>query len=251
MPVQDDVYTISDEDVLRSLQDAAQRRRRPAATRVDPDDRPSSSVRGHVTGGGRPLVSSTLSLFVCGAGQAYNGQGKLGLLLFLTELFAISAHWALAGLWSDVRELASLFGWTEWQLVRGLAIVDFMLIFLVLFGVHQAYRRAEADHGEFDGLANPVLSGLASMMLPGWGQLINAQAGKAMVFLFSLLAGLFTAGLMLLTPFPRLLAEAGASDSIASHAEPALAAVLGTAGIMWVLGVYDAVLVAGYRRRMS
>src|SRR5262249_31262165 len=154
--------------------------RRRKADRISPDWRPSASVRGPSRGAAQPLVASSLSLFVAGAGQAYNGQGQLGLLFFLIQALGVSANWAIVNGWSSLVELGGLFGWNEWQLFRGLAILDAGFAVLMLTGIYQAYRRGERDAGGFDGLANPVVAGLASLLLPGWGQLVNAQAGKAL-----------------------------------------------------------------------
>jgi TM2 domain-containing membrane protein YozV len=245
MPVQEEIYTISDADVLTS--DARRRK----SGRVLPDWRPSASVRGPSGGAARPLVASSLSLFVSGAGQAYNGQGQLGLLFFLFQALGAAANWAIADQWTDLIELSALFGWNEWQLFRGLILIDAGFVSVILAGIFQAYRRAERDTGGFDGLANPLVSGMASLLLPGWGQLVNAQVGKALVFLSGLLAGGGVLALLTLTPLVRILGDVDPSGLLSSNAGTAAIGVLGASAMLWVLSVYDAVLVAGYRRRMS
>ncbi|MGH9869947.1 MAG: hypothetical protein ACREAA_17510 [Candidatus Polarisedimenticolia bacterium] len=244
MPVQDDVYTISEQDVLRSLEGSRRKR-------VSPDWRPSTSVRGPAAGQARPLVASTLSLLISGSGQAYNGQGQLGLLFFVMQAFAGAAHWAVIQRWSDVVEMGVLFGWSEWQLFRAGVAIDAVFLLLLLANVYQAYRRAEKDAGGFDGLGNPAVSGLASMLIPGWGQLANAQAGKAMVFLFGILAGAATVAILALSPFLRLLSEVDPNGAMTLTATRASIAIMGTAAVLWVLSVYDAVLVASHQRRMN
>lgn len=242
MPVQDDVYTIVEDDILRSR----------GARRVNPDWRPSASVRGPgAAGGAGPVVASSLSLFIPGAGQAWNGQRQLGLLIFLIQALAVSAHWAIAQRWSELVGICQLFGWSEWQVFRALALADVALVGVLLGGVYHAYRRAERDAGGFDGLAQPIASGLASMAVPGWGQLLNGQPGKALFFLSGLLGGLYVLGFSLLTPAVRLIEEADPTRLLMDRATSVAIGVLGAGVLLWVLAVYDAVLVAGYQRRMS
>jgi TM2 domain-containing membrane protein YozV len=242
MPVQDDVYTIVEEDILRSR----------AGRRVNPDWRPSASVRGPVSGGGAgPVIAASLSMFVPGAGQAYNGQRQLGLLLFLFQGLAAAAHWAIGQRWSEIIGLVQLFGWSEWQLFRALALADVAIVAVLLGGIYHAWLRAEHDAGGYDATVQPVFSGLASLLVPGWGQFLNGQPGKALCFFSGLLGGLYVLGFTLLTPAARLMEEADPSHGLLTRATSIAMGVLGAGVLLWILSVYDAVLVSGYRRRMS
>jgi TM2 domain-containing membrane protein YozV len=242
MPVQDEVYTIVDEDILRSR----------GGRRVNPDWRPSASVRGPASGNGSgPAIASSLSLFIPGAGQAWNGQRQLGLLLFVIQALAASAHWAIGQRWEGIVEMAQLFGWSEWQLFRALALADVAIVGLLLGGIYHAWRRAEHDAGGYDATAQPVVSGLASVVVPGWGQLLNGQPGKALCFLSGLLGGLYVVGFTLMTPVVRLMEEADPTHLLLTRATTIAMGVLGAGVLLWILSVYDAVLVSVYRRRMS
>jgi len=250
MPVQDEVYTIPEEDVLASLKLEAESRKALRA-RVRPDRTPSPTLRPRESGGASAFSASTLSLFICGGGQLYNQQGKLGVLMLLTQIFAAAANWAIIQLWPSLVEMAGLFGVTEWRLVQGIAAADFLVIVLMAANVYQAYRQAEGESGGYAGNDNPLLAGLASLVVPGWGQLANAQPGKAVVFFFSLLSGVYVAVLMKLSPFMRVLESVDATGALTSKVETAAVAILGAALVMWILAVYDAFLVAGHRRRMA
>jgi len=259
MAQQDEVYTISDDAILDSMRRELERRgaMRPDAT-ATMDERPrSNGSRARVryaqppASGTRALWASTFSMFLCGAGQAYNGQGKLGLLLMLTEALFISANWALITLWSEARDLMELFGVTEWQLFVGTIVADLLMVVVAMTGVHQSYRKAERLDGQFGGLDNPAVSGLASMVIPGWGQLVNGQPGKAVTFLFTYLCGLCAVALMMFTPFLRLLATTDAGRILLPRVNAGAMGVMAAAGLAWILSVYDAMLVAGIRRRIS
>ena len=249
MPQQEDVYTITEQDILASI-GRGETTRRAGRSEIRPDRTPSPSMRSRESGGAASFAASTFSIFICGAGQLYNRQGKLGALMFLAQAFGCAANWAVVQLWPTLVDLGDLFGVNEWRLLLAVAAADFLLILLTLSSVYQAYRHADVESGGFEGIGNPVLSGLASLVLPGWGQLANAQAGKAVVFLFSLLAGAYVVVLVRLTPFLRLLELTDRSHLLMPRVTASAAAVLGAAGVMWILSVYDAMLVAGFHRRM-
>ena len=250
MPNQDEVYTITEEDLLASLRQGVEINKAGRA-KVRPDRTPSATVRGRQSGDGRALAASSLSLFLCGAGQIYNGQGKLGALMLLTQIFMAAANWAIIQLWPSIVELGDLFGLNEWRLMMGICAVDVLMIPLMLTAVYQSYRRADAESGEYAGGINPLVSGLASLVVPGWGQLVNAQAGKAVFFLFSLLAGAYAVLVVKFSPFLKVLESAGPRYLAADTFMTAAVAILGVTAVMWILSVYDAILVAGFRRRMN
>ncbi|HMC83742.1 MAG TPA: hypothetical protein VKL61_10995 [Candidatus Polarisedimenticolia bacterium] len=256
MAPQDDVYVISEEDILEPFRKGQGGKKGPfSVATADGTERLSGatarSTRSRSSGSARPLVASSLSLAICGAGQVYNGQAKLGLLLFLTEVFAVVAHWSALKLWPVLRDLAFVFAITEREMFVFLAVADFLLVFFMLYNVAQAYHHAEAEGARFDGLRSPILSGLASLMVPGWGQLLNAQLGKALFFLFCILTEIYVVGLLMISPFLRILPDLGDGDFLARRATLAGMGVVAVASLMWVLSVYDAFLVARYRQKMA
>ena len=66
-----------------------------------------------------------------------------------------------------------------------------------------------------------------------------------------LFSGICTVVLLVFTPFLKLLDEVDAWRSLSAQLNAGVAVVLGVAGLFWILGVYDAMLVAGFRRKMS
>lgn len=261
-----DVYLISDADVpespeelFRAVAGVKKQATRPAAARRPARSsqkrraapRPiSQPVTKTARGSMRPLIASALSLFVCGAGQIFNRQGELGALFFLTEVLCLAGHWAIIRTWSSVRALAGVFGMGEGRLLLSLAGVDLLMVILVLAGVYQAYRRAESEKGDFGGLDVPFLPGLASLLLPGLGQLLNAQVGKALVFLFVLLSTVLGLGFLMLTPIAGIWFRAGLSDGMLRQIEAGAIGAVAAAVLMWILSFYDAVVVAGSRRQV-
>jgi len=257
----DDVYTIADDQILDSMRRELERKgaMRPASSSTESmaDGSHKGTARSRVryaqpaTSGTRALLASTLSLFICGAGQAYNGQGQVGALLFLTETLVVALNWSVCRMWPEVRALADVFGVTDLQIFLSVATLDFLVVFLAMAAVHQAYRQAERDDGPFGGKDNPILSGMASLIVPGWGQLVNGQPGKAVAFLFFGLTGIYTVVLLLFTPFLAMLNEVNAWRDLSAQLNTGVAAVLAASGVVWILSIYDAMLVAGFRRRMN
>ncbi len=252
MSPREQVYTISDEDVLDPIETPGLNTKKIQISRR-PERREKASDRSHymaVRNNPRALMASTLSLFCFGAGQIYNRQFKLGVLLLLTEILGIVCHWSAVATWRSIRETALLFGIAERELVLAAAGADLLLVLLALLGIHQAYRRAESDAGAFDGLANPALSGLASLLIPGWGQLFNGQLGKALCFTFSLLIVAYVTAFAIFTPILTLEDLAAIPQSLRTPNAVGGAAMLAL-GSLWVLSVYDAILVAGFQRRLA
>ncbi len=248
---QEDVYVINAEDILKDYSPGARTGPQGIVGASAQDGGGNSASRARrrdsLRTNARAFIASTLSLFVWGAGQAYNGQLKLGLLLFLTEVLAVVGHWSVAKLWPSLKELGHIFAVSEQEIFISLAIVDFLMVFLLLYNVAQAYHQAEIDAGPFEGFRQPVLSALASLVVPGWGQLLNAQIGKALFFLFCLLAGIYVATLAAVSPFLRFAPGADLNPLTARPAVLAGMGVLFLGVVAWILSVYDAFLVARYR----
>lgn len=259
MAQQDDVYVIPDEDFLEALRVPPSERKnlRIAASPAEgsPAEREARAAGARaaraVPGRPRAPIASTLSLLVCGAGQVYNGQAKLGALLFLTEVLAIAAHWAAIRTWPVIVQIGNLLSVNEWRIFVIAAAADLALVFLFVFNVAQAYHAAEKQGSRFAGVRSQVYSGAASLLVPGWGQILNAQPGKAVFFLLGALAEGYLVLLLGLSPLPRLLAELGREDLLSGGATLAWIAVLFAGVLTWILSVYDAVLVAGFRRRAA
>ncbi len=250
---QEDFYVINAEDILDARSAAAGLRSVPravAGAQEEETARPATSMRrnGALRTNARAFIASTLSLFVCGAGQAYNGQRKLGLLLFLTEVLAAVGHWSVVRLWSVVKDLGYIFAVSEYEIFVFLAVTDFLMVFFLLYNVAQAYHQAEMDGNPFPGFRRPLLSGLASMVVPGWGQLLNAQLGKALFFLFCLLTEIYVVTLLMLSPFLRFAADLKLDRLLARRASLVAMGILFAALLTWILSIYDAFLVASYRR---
>jgi TM2 domain-containing membrane protein YozV len=248
MPQKDDVYTITDDNTYSSLPSGMGRSRTRSGTDTVYSDRSSRSFR---VASSRPPKAASLSLFFWGTGQMYNEQRALGWLLLLTQVLAVAGHWCMAMIWPSLREMVDFLGMNELNLMLTVAGLDLLIIAIMLSNVYHAYEVAGARDGEFDGLEIPFLSGVASLVVPGWGQILNAQPGKAITFLFSVCVGFATAALLMLTPFLSLLATIDPDGTLRHKVNLGGMGIVGAAATLWALSVYDAVLVARCQKRMG
>lgn len=262
---QDEVFVITEDDILkpgdRGKGKGGNQRSGPislakggkAAEKAAADEtvaeRPATtrSARGRRSS---PAVASSLSLLVWGLGQLYNGDIKLATLFFLCEVLILAFHYFLYMTWDRVKGFAHLFFINEWELMLYASSIDFCVIFFMIYNVAQAYRGAEARTGTYSGLHRPFVSGFASLLVPGWGQLLNGQLGKATFFLFSFLMQLYLLGIYLLSPFYRILADLNPPQLLMKKAILVGMSGLFATALSWILSTYDAVLVARYTRRV-
>jgi hypothetical protein len=258
---QDEVFVITEDDILKPTDKgkgkgggpravpatkAAKAAERQAETEETVAERPAAS-RGR--GRRNPAAASTLSLFICGLGQLYNGDGTLAALFFLSEVLILAFHYFLYMTWDRIRTFAHLFFVSEWELMLYASSIDFCVIFFLIYNVAQAYRGAEGRGGRFDGLHRPFVSGFASLCVPGWGQLLNGQLGKAVFFLFSFLLQGYLMTLYLMSPLFRILVAIEPQRLILDKAIKIGMGILFVTALSWVLSAYDAFVVARYTRR--
>ena len=202
-------------------------------------------------GGGRPAIASSLSLWIWGLGQLYNGDRKLATLFFLCQVQVAAFHYMLYMTWNRLRQFSEVFFVMEWELLLYVAAIDFCLLFLMIFNVAQAYRTAELSGGEsFEGLHQPFVSGLASAIVPGWGQILNGQIGKGMLFLTAFVIQAYLLGIYMLSPFYRVVLDLDPQQVLLKTVITGGMLSLFATAQAWVISTYDAVVVARYTKRL-
>ncbi|MGH9749363.1 MAG: hypothetical protein ACRD6R_05525 [Candidatus Polarisedimenticolia bacterium] len=262
---QDEVFVITEDDILKpggkgkaerrgglTVAKSAKAEKIAAEETVAEAPRPARRTARGVPAG--PAAASSLSLFVWGLGQFYNGEGKLATLFVLCELLILAFHYFLYMTWEQIRTFAHLFFVSEWELMLYASSIDFCVILFMIYNVAQAYRSAEVRQGRFTGLGQPALSGLASALVPGWGQLLNGQLGKAVFFLFSFLLQVYLLVLFLQSPFMRILADLSLLSPQAlllNKARLAGMTILFCGALLWTLSAYDAIVVARHGGRRA
>ncbi len=192
-----------------------------------------------------PAIAATLSMFLWGGGQIYNKDTKRGLyLLSAMAVFGFLFSMILIN-WDAVFTFLKGIGLTTMNIILMFFFL-YALIMLLWYGnIIHAYLAVDRARNEpFNGTDHPVLSGIASTLIPGWGQILNGQFRKGMLYLFLFFSGLFCLTFIIsataLWPSIDLEYERSAFET-------ALLVILILAvivSLLWLINIFDAVIVA-------
>jgi TM2 domain-containing membrane protein YozV len=137
-----------------------------------------------------PARAYTFSLFFWGAGQSYLGQ-RLKSVFFQAIFLAFVIVIGLVFLHG--KDLVTALQENEVSLPYALLWAETMLLGVLIFWL---YNACDAYHGAvksrripFRGIQSRVLPMLSSLLIPGWGQFMNGQPVKGLLFgIFSVLS---------------------------------------------------------------
>jgi hypothetical protein len=249
---QSEIFVIDGDTVMRAQPKAA-KGAGPASQTIaqEPDGQTARDIAPRGRGSARPAGAASLSIFVWGSGQWLNGDRDLAMLLGLSQGLIAALHYFVVNTWSPIRKMAHIFFIEEWELLLGAAAIDFWLIFLLLFNVSQAFKSAERQGGRFQGLKQPLLSGLVSLLVPGWGQILNGQLRKGLLFLLAFVTQAYLLAFYLLTPLYRIVSDLDPNQVLLRDVIRYGKVLLVVTAILWMISVYDAVLVARYTRNRA
>jgi hypothetical protein len=248
-----EVFVIDGDTVMRAQpkSGAAKSGTGPQTLAQEPGSQTLRDVAPRGRGSARSAGAASLSLFVWGSGQWLNGDRDLAMLLVLSQGLIATLHYLIVATWSPIRRMAHVFFIEEWELLLGAAAIDFWLIFLLLFNVSQAYKSAERQRGAFSGLKRPLLSGLASALVPGWGQILNGQLRKGLFFLLTFVTQVYLLAFYLMTPLYRIVSDLDPNQVLLREIIQYGKVLLVATSLLWMMSIYDAVLVARYTRNRS
>lgn len=192
-----------------------------------------------------PLLAYSLSMIIWGCGQFYNGQWKSG-ILFLSFMLMFSAFMGIAVLyWESVQfffESLSVDA-SGTLLICGLFYVSGLIVWQ--FNAWQAYlRSAKTNTHYLRGVTMPVLPAVCSLLMPGWGQVLNGQAKKGLFFQVFALTGLAAApsALIIIVLWPTL--DASRSRLIVEWVLSISVMLSPLILILWISNVIDAAKVS-------
>jgi TM2 domain-containing membrane protein YozV len=195
-----------------------------------------------------PRLGASLCLFVPGLGQLLSGDISWGLLFLSCFVFCLAVLRAIALTCDRLVQTLPLIGIAPQRIAVSAAV-----LFVAAATAHVASVLRAALCG--DGLrgnegAHPVAAGLASALVPGWGQVLNGHRVRAAAFL----GAAWAVGGTWLAVSP--LAETTLSSLGGGRLEglrgPAGAVALVSAtAVVWILAVYDGVAGAMAERRRA
>jgi hypothetical protein len=216
---------------------------RPSRERREPQSR--SRPQPQATGV-RPALAGSLSMFVPGLGLMVSGEIAWGLFYLSGVGFCAASLWAvLATLDSLVRTLRLLDVPREALTV---AVSSLALSTIVLHLSAVLHAQAEATSVREQPAPHPIVAGLASLAIPGWGQVLSSHRRRAALFL----CGVWFFGMawILVTPTgSRLLQRLGHTLPAALRDGWGPAVMLAAPAVLWVIAVYDAAAGAVAERR--
>ena len=192
-----------------------------------------------------PALAGSLSLFVPGLGQMVAGEVGWG-LLFLTWIgFCGACLWALT---ATIDRLVPTLRLLDVSVESLAAVVGGLAITTIALHVTATLHAQTRATGEDRSSPHPIVTALASLLVPGWGQLLAGHRRRAGLFLFC--AWLLAAGWLAVTPQgTNLLARLGQSlpPNVRDDWGPAI--LLAGPAVLWIIAVYDAAAGAVARRR--
>ena len=188
------------------------------------------------TGRVRPQLAGSLSLFVPGLGQLAAGEAAWGLFYAASLGFCAAAVWAVFTMRANlVATMKVLELRPEILVVTAAAfVVIAMLLHLAAIWHAQSIAGGADESG-----AHPIVGGLASLLVPGWGQILAGRPKRATLFVGTL--WLIAAAWCAATPLGmRALHALGIDVPPAIRDDWGTAILIAAPAILWIIAIYDA-----------
>lgn len=197
---------------------------------------PSSPRMPRAAGPG-PGLTGSLSLFVPGAGQIVAGETAWGLFFLSSGGFVAAFAWALVETVERLLPTLDLLGVPRVSLIATFGALAACGCALHIGAASQAH--ALRDDGKRGGTPHPAVTGIASALVPGWGQLLAGHRVRGALFLFAAWA----LGLSWLAVTPQVSAVLDACGfpvpaAVRDGWGPVALVALPLA--VWAVGIYDA-----------
>jgi TM2 domain-containing membrane protein YozV len=191
-----------------------------------------------------PAVAFSLSLLIWGGGHLYMRQWQWGIMYFLLMVNFYLFPTMMLLHWKPITVGLMTLDVTPVQVMVPLGI--FFLVGLILWtgnAVHAYVSVADAERASFQGMRHPFLPGLCSLLIPGWGQILNGQLRKGVCYLFVAMVGFFALAMLLVIPFlwPMLLTPM--DRQLAERVLLVAVTLLPVVVLVWGIAIYDAVKV--------
>ena len=192
------------------------------------------SSRGDAPGPG-PALAGSLSMFVPGLGQMIAGEIAWGLFYLTGTGFCAAMLWATLGSLDRIAPTLRLLGVPSEVLAVTLAALVLSAVMLHLAAVLHAIELAS---GSYSAVPHPLVAGIASLIVPGWGQLLAGHRRRAGLFLAALWL-LSTAWLLVTPAGARLIGGLGIDLPAALKDGWGPVVLMSAPVVVWVIAVYD------------
>jgi TM2 domain-containing membrane protein YozV len=182
-------------------------------------------------------LAGSLSLFLPGSGQLIMGETMWSLFYVSTIAFLATAGWAVVSMFDRLTQTLPLLGIGPRAAVWSLGVIWGTAALIHVCGVVHAHRLGAPSL--LPRSPHPFLAGSASLLVPGWGQLLNGSPLRAALFLAALWTGL-PVWLSGSRPVAPLLADAGIGPPTPVGRGWGWIALMVVSAVIWAIAVYDA-----------
>jgi TM2 domain-containing membrane protein YozV len=205
---------------------------------------PRHTARAEPPGVG-PALAGSLSIFVPGLGQMLAGEIGWGLFYLSGIGFCAATLWSVLATLDRLLPTLRLLEVPPEFLILAVGTLGVLVIALHLGAVLHAH--ALAAGGDRGATSHPIVAGLASLLIPGWGQLLAGHRRRAVLFLGG--AWLLSVAWLLVTPSGMgVLARLNLALPAALRDGWGPIVMLSAPLVLWVIAVYDAAAGAATER---
>ena len=194
-----------------------------------------------------PALAGSLSIFVPGLGQLLAGELAWGLFYLSGMGFCAAAFWAVVTSLDRLVPTLRLLDVPTAALTATVGSLALLTMTLHLAAVLHAHAIAY-DEGRTP--PHPLIAGIASLVIPGWGQLLAGHRRRAALFLGGVWI-LGTAWLVVTPQGTQVLARLGLSLPSALRDGWGPVAMLAAPLVLWAVAVYDAAAGAAAERNAA
>lgn len=192
-----------------------------------------------------PSLAYSLSIVIWGCGQFYNKQWRFGVLFFLVMIMFYALIGITVTFWESI---TSSFESVYINRSSTFLILNFFyLLGLIMwhFNAWQAYFRSiKINQKAPKGLKGKLLPAVCSLLIPGWGQLLNGQTKKGLFFGSLLLTGLVALPSILVTILAWSTLDASGSRIIIEWIFSISIILSPFFILMWIVNIFDAAKVS-------
>ncbi len=220
-----------------------------SSTRISQRD--ISTIQQQSTRQSNPSLAYSLSFIIWGCGQFYNKQWRLGILFLL---FMINFYFFMSIVVMKWEYIKSSFDSMYVDCSGTLLIFGFFYLSGLIvwhFNAWEAYCNSiKISAGSLKRIKMTLLPVVCSLLMPGWGQLLNGQTKKGIFFQLFALAGLATLPFILIIFLVWPTLEASRSRLIIEWVFSISIILSPFILMMWIVNIFDAARVSINNKKM-
>jgi len=206
---------------------------------------PRRETRTEQAGAG-PALAGSLSMFVPGLGQMISGEIAWGLFYLSGMGFCAATLWAVLVTLDRLVPTLGLLDVPGTAIIVTLGSLALLAVALHLAAVLHAHALATCMGDQT--APHPIVAAIASLAIPGWGQILAGHRRRAALFLGGV--WLLSGAWLLLTPAgTRVVVRLGLTLPAAMRDGWGPVVMLSASLVLWVIGVYDAAAGAAAERK--